>query len=320
LLSCWHNKWMGRRIFHWVSSVDEQMSARLDLLSTSMFQFYQMPAMRNAYQEMVDSEASAQPQTEESLRKAVLAAKPSTVLEVGCGSGRIYERLRDEGLNAKYIGVELSPAIISSNQEQYPDARWVCGDGYDLPVVPGTQDCAFSFYVLEHCVYPRRFLESMLAAIKPGGCLLLTFPDMVASGIFGSQALGLNNQSAKVNLRSGRLIHALIRLWDSRVRLPLALRRAASRPGAFLVNLQPSCLEAAFKMVPDIDVIYVANRCEVIDWARSKDCGVDFPAGQSGAMKKNVLIKITKPSCRHLTISNDQAFNSLGATCPRPSQ
>jgi SAM-dependent methyltransferase len=311
---------MGRRAFHWVSSVDEQMGARLDLLSTSMFQFYQMPVMRNNYQKMVDSKASAQPETEEPLRKAVLAAKPSTVLEVGCGSGRIYERLRDEGLNAKYIGVELSPAIISSNQEQYPDARWVCGDGYDLPVGPGTQDCAFSFYVLEHCAYPRRFLESMLAAIKPGGCLLLTFPDMVESGIFGSQALGWNNQSAKVNLRGGRLIHALIRLWDSRVRLPLALRRAASRSGAFLVNLQPNCLESAFNMEPDIDAIYVANRREVIDWARSKDCGVDFPAGQSGALKRNVLIKITKPSCRHLTIPNDQAFNSLVATCPRPSQ
>jgi SAM-dependent methyltransferase len=282
---------MGPRRFHWVSSVDPNMRAQLDSLSTAMVRFYKMPITRNAYQEMIDSEASGQPRTEATLRKAVLAAKPSTVLEVGCGSGRIYARLQEEGLNARYTGVEMSPEVIASNKRRFPLANWVCGDGYELPVAPETQDCVFAYYVLEHCVYPRRFLESILLAVKPGGCIFLTFPDMAASGIFQSQALGWDDRSARLHLQHGRVLHALIRLWDSRVRLPVALHRASSKPGNFLVNLRPRCLEPHFKFEPDIDAIYVASRREVVAWAHSKGCVVNC-----AELKDNFVLQITKPA------------------------
>src|SRR5438552_19125905 len=136
----------------------------------------------------------------------------------------------------------------------------------------------------------------MLLAVKAGGCIILTFPDMVAAGTFGSQALGWDDQSAKWHLQHGHVLQTLIRLWDSRVRLPLALRRAASRPGAFLVNLRPCCLEPHVEICPDIDAIYLANRREIVEWAQSKGCVVHFPAGEKGPLKSNVLIQISKPS------------------------
>ena len=280
---------MGRRNFHWVSSVDPNMRAHLDTLSTAMVQFYKMPITRKAYQKMIDSEASSQPETEAALRKAVLRAKPSTVLEIGCGSGRIYAGLVEEGLNARYTGVEMSPEVIASNKSRFPLANWLCGDGYDLPVAQESQDCVFAYYVLEHCVYPRKFLESALLAVKPGGCILLTFPDMAASGIFASQALGWDDRSAKLHLRHGRVLHALIRLWDSRVRLPRALHRASSKPGTFLVNLRPRCLEPDFEFEPDVDAVYLASRREVVEWAQSKGCAVNFAGSEN-----SVVIQITK--------------------------
>ena len=116
-----YSNWMGRRAFRWVwSVVIPNMHARLERLSCSMAQFYSMPTTRSAYQEMLDLHTNAQPETEKALRRAVLSAKPSAVLEVGCGSGRIYARLRDEGLTSGYTGVEMSSEIIGAVTTKAP--------------------------------------------------------------------------------------------------------------------------------------------------------------------------------------------------------
>ena len=283
---------MGRRGFHWASSVDPMMQNALSCLSTAMAEYYRTPATRHAYQEMIDSDATAQPETERALCEAVLLAKPSKILEVGCGSGRLYALLKKMGLNACYTGVELSPEVTAANKRRFPAANWICGDGYKLPIAPESQDCVFAYYVLEHCVYPCRLLESMLLAIRPGGSIFLIFPDMIVSGLFASQALGLDDRSAKSHLREGRIFHALIRFLDSRVRLPLALRRASLKPGIFLVNLRPRCFEQPFNFEADVDAVYLSSAREVQEWARSKKCLVYFYPLQ---FKNNIFIQIVKP-------------------------
>ena len=47
-------------------------------------------------------------------------------MEVGCGSGRIYERLVNEGMKGQYTGVEVAPEVDH----------------------PRDTDCVFAFYVL----------------------------------------------------------------------------------------------------------------------------------------------------------------------------
>ncbi|MBM4259529.1 MAG: glycosyltransferase [Deltaproteobacteria bacterium] len=295
LFKCLHEQWLGRRSFRWVSSSDPMMESQLQLLSTRMGRFYSEPATRDAYQAMVDAEASAQPITEGALRKAVLDAQPQTALEVGCGSGRIYKRLLSAGFGGVYTGLEMSPKVIADNQRRLPGAVWICGSGYDLCLPAETQDCVFSYYVLEHCAFPERFLNNLLRVVKPGGRLLLTFPDMKASHIFGSQALGWDDHTAREHVQSGRIFHALVRLLDSRFRLPCALQRAGNTVGPFPVNLTPQCLEPGIKITPDVDAIYAASRDEVRTWAEAKGCTVHFPGGTEGILRVNVLIEIVKP-------------------------
>jgi glycosyltransferase involved in cell wall biosynthesis/SAM-dependent methyltransferase len=295
LFKCLHEQWLGRRLFRWVSSSDPMMEPQLQLLSTRMGRFYSQPATRDAYQKMVDAEASAQPVTEGALRRAVLAAQPQTVLEVGCGSGRIYERLQNEGFRGAYTGLEMSSKVIADNQQRLPGAVWMCGSGYDVCLPAESQDCVFSYYVLEHCAFPERFLNNLLRVVKPGGRLLLTFPDMKESKIFGSQALGWDAQTAREHVQAGRIFHALVRLLDSRLRLPCALRRARNAVGPFPVNLAPQCLQSGIKITPDVDAIYAASRDEVQTWAEANGCTVCFPGGIEGILRVNVLIEIVKP-------------------------
>jgi SAM-dependent methyltransferase len=290
---CVANQLLGRRRFEWVSSTDPGARSRLDQLSAAMIRFYSQEATREAYQAMIDAPESAQPALEGALRGAILREACDNVLEVGCGSGRIYRRLRCEGLRARYTGIEMADHVIADNRARFPEAQWIAGNGYALPVAPESQDCIFAYYVLEHCVYPERFLKRLLASLKPGGRLLLTFPDMIASGIFGSQALGWDRSTAKEHLRQGRLLHAVVRLWDTRLRLPRALRHATTSVGPFPVNLLPQCLETGIEPQPDYDAVYLASRREVEAWAKARGLRVSYPAGQR-ELAPNALIEIVK--------------------------
>src|SRR5207249_3289981 len=116
-----------RRSFEWVSSVSSAKRLELAELSSAMEEFYSHPQTRNFYQGMIDSPETEQPMTEGVLRQAILDFRPSSVLEVGCGSGRIYQRLRQQGYRNAYTGVELSPDVVAANRQRFPEATWVQG-------------------------------------------------------------------------------------------------------------------------------------------------------------------------------------------------
>ena len=283
-----------RRTFEWVSSVSSAKRLELAELSTSMETFYSHPQTRSVYQGMVDSPETEQPMTEGALRQAILDLRPSCVLEVGCGSGRIYQRLRQQGYRNAYTGVELSADVIAANRQRFPEATWVQGTGYDLPVADASLDCAFAYYVLEHCVYPERFLTNVLRIVREGGSLILAFPHFPVSRLFGSQRLGLSEGNAGEHLRAARILHALVALYDSRVRLPRALCRARGKVGPFTVNLRPKCFAPEVKIEPDVDAVYIASRAEILEWAATHALKATFPGGQDGVLRSNVLVKLTK--------------------------
>jgi SAM-dependent methyltransferase len=269
-----------------------------------------MIKLRQAYQAMIDAETNRQPLMEGELRKAILRTRPETVLEFGCGSGRFFERLVQEGMRARYTGVEVAESVIANNRIRFPTAAWHVATFETLPVPQESQDCIFANYVLEHCAFPQRFLESLLDKVKPRGRLLLTFPDFVVFKMFGSQACGWDQKTAKEHLRCGRIFRALLRLWDTRIRLSAALRRARQKVGAFPVNLSPQCFEPGIKIEPDVDAIYVATRAEVQEWAQAQGCQVSYPGGQNHELTTNVLIEMKKP------VANEQVIADFAISSP----
>lgn len=290
---CLKDRRLGRRRFDWASGVDPVAEPRLQHLCSRMERFYSDASTRRTYQGMLDSQEAMQPGTEEALVRAILADCPKTVVEIGCGSGRIYERLRGRGFSGHFTGFEMAPEVITSNRIRFPEAEWRVGSGYTLARDITNADCVFAYYVLEHCVYPERFLRSLMDAVHRTGSVFLVFPDMVKCGILGSQFLGLDFGATREHLRYGRLQRAAIRLWDSRVRLPYGLRRARKRFGAFPVNLSPACLWPEAPLTPDVDAVYIASRDEVLSWARGEGYDVTEPSGE-GVSPGNVLIKISR--------------------------
>ena len=284
------------RQFCWISSVTGD-SAILSELNERMSWFYSQQEGRQSYQVMLDdieqSPSTPEEPDEQYLSQYICKLKPNSILEIGCSSGRIYRQLRNRGYIQQYSGVEVADFIIQKNIQRHPEATWKCASVYAIPFPDNHFDACFSTYVLEHLVYPERALEEMLRVIRPGGELILVFPDFVTSGRFASQQLGFSPASrASQKISSGKILDALVSLYDSRIRLPHALRTARHMYGSFPVNLSPICLSYPEIVGADVDAIYIASKQEVEDWAIARGYSVDYPCGVEDFFAEHSFIVI----------------------------
>ncbi|MFO0941595.1 MAG: class I SAM-dependent methyltransferase [Pirellulales bacterium] len=285
------------RNFNWVST-SNATKQDLDALQKQMLAYYSQDATRSFYQAMLDSATENQPAVLQSLTEEIVDRKPSKVIELGCGSGWILEELVKRGLKAnQYTGAEFSSTVIEQNRQRQPEATWHVLTDYECDEPAGKFDAAYSYFVIEHCVYPERHLEELWRLIRPGGWLYLVCPDFVVGGIFPSQYLGAGQSSAKDLLRKGRVVAGLVSLYDSRIRIRQALANLEQERGNFVINLTPTCLVPGFRLVPDVDAVYISNHRDVIRWASDKHSKAEFPKFGSYAGHSSILFaKIQKPS------------------------
>jgi SAM-dependent methyltransferase len=263
-----------------------------------MSAFYGERDGRQCYQEMLAHQEDGPP-AEESVRrlmpKYVCDLKPERILEVGCGDGRLYRQLRSYGYAGQYVGIDVADYLVRDNQRRHPDAEWRGAKAYHIPFDDGSFDVCFSLYVLEHLVYPESALHEMVRILRPGGRVVLVFPDIAESGRLGSQQLGFSPMgTASERLRDGKFIDALVSLFDSRVRLPRALRNAVRQIGPFPVNTRPICLYYSSLMAPDIDAVYIASKTEVQGWAERNGLKVEYPCGTEGEFAEQAFVVLIK--------------------------
>ncbi|MFL6262032.1 MAG: class I SAM-dependent methyltransferase [Thermoanaerobaculia bacterium] len=91
-----------------------------------------------------------------------LPAPGLDVLEVGCGTGRIYERLVPRLVaNERYTGVDVSERMLAIAREKFPRARFLPGDGYGLGFADGAFDVALAFEVVGHLPEIGPFLREL---------------------------------------------------------------------------------------------------------------------------------------------------------------
>lgn len=281
------------RRFNWMSSVEGE-PAVLDELDRRLAAFYTEAATRFRYEAVLDDARSLQPATEAALLRAILARRPESILEVGCGSARLYRELRAAGYSGVYVGLEIACETIAANRAAHPEAEWVCGPVDSTVLGDRRFDVAFAYFVLEHCTYPAKALRRLADHVRPGGAVLLVFPDFVEMGRLASQALGRASGRARDHLRRGALVDALVAVYDARIRLPRALKRAVRRCGPFPVNLNPRCFLEPDRLEPDVDAVYIASKDEVCAWARRQGLKPSFPAGRQGHFGENALIQIER--------------------------
>lgn len=286
---------MNRRKFHWVSSLSN--SDELIDLSKRLLNWYKKDSSRSSYQLMIDDKDTVEDyenNNEYVVPKYIVAKDCGRILEVGCGSGRLYNRMAQLGMQGEYHGLEVSKEIIAQNKNKYPQANWYEGEVYSLPFENNYFDLVFAFYVIEHLIFPEKALMEMLRTIRPGGSLILAFPDFVSAGRFASQGLGFSYGTASQKLKHGKLLDAAVSLLDSRIRLKKALNDVNKACGPFPINLNPLCLYEPNTMSPDIDAVYVASKKEIENWSIANNYTCFYPKGQEGYFSEHAFTEIIK--------------------------
>jgi len=96
-----------------------------------------------------------------------LPQRECAVLEVGCGTGRIYERLVPRRIdNRCYTGVDLSQRMLALGRARFPAARLLAGDGCGLPFRDGAFDVALAFEVVGHLPAIGPFLRELVRVCR----------------------------------------------------------------------------------------------------------------------------------------------------------
>jgi SAM-dependent methyltransferase len=101
--------------------------------------------------------------------EAVREANPKRMLEVGCGTGELSQRVQRE-LGAEVVALDISPRMVELSQARGIDAR--VGDVQDLPFTDGEFDCAVAAWVLYHLPDVDRGISELARVLAPGGTLV----------------------------------------------------------------------------------------------------------------------------------------------------
>lgn len=91
-----------------------------------------------------------------------------SVLEVGCGTGLVLERIAQFASEAK--GVDLSPGMLEKAKQRGLDVKE--GSATDLPYADESFDVTCSFKVLAHVPDIGKALSEMVRVTKRGGIVL----------------------------------------------------------------------------------------------------------------------------------------------------
>ena len=123
------------------------------------------------------------PLVEDHLIRAVAVARPRRVLDVGCGTGDVTQRLRDE-CNAEVVGVDLSPRMV-----QLTRARGIVAHVANIEALPFADadfDAVVANRVLYHVPDLARGLAELARVLRPGGRLAaVTYSDRHLHEVWG---------------------------------------------------------------------------------------------------------------------------------------
>lgn len=111
----------------------------------------------------------------------VASYRPKTVLDAGCGTGRVAIELARRGLRC--AGVDLDPAMLRRAQEKAPEVEWYLGDICEVELhapdgEPRRFQCAVAagnVMLFVRAGTERRAVANMARHLVPGGLLVAGF-------------------------------------------------------------------------------------------------------------------------------------------------
>jgi len=147
--------------------------------------------------------------------------RPASIVDLGCGPGNSTELLVQRFPDAGVLGIDNSPAMISSARERLPGCRFELGDiGTWQPATP--PDLIYANAALQWTGDHPHLLPRLFASLAPGGVLAVQMPDNL-------------NEPSHVAMRET----ALAGIWADKLRRLGRVRDRLPAPEAYYNDLKP---------------------------------------------------------------------------------
>ena len=99
------------------------------------------------------------------------------IADVGCGNGRFYEHLKDEGYKADYLGIDNSEKLLEIAQKKHPEAKFILGELQNIPIEDHKVDLLVeiaSFHHLPNKELRNKALQEAYRVLVKGGIFIIT--------------------------------------------------------------------------------------------------------------------------------------------------
>lgn len=109
------------------------------------------------------------------------------VLDLGCGTGRLLNRLAAKFPDLKGIGVDLSPQMLNvarQNNQYHPRLIYTSGNAESLPFADNQFDAVFNTISFLHYRDPQQVFSEVSRILKPQGQFYLADSTLVLFVLF----------------------------------------------------------------------------------------------------------------------------------------
>ncbi len=104
---------------------------------------------------------------------ASVVQQPESVLDVGCGTGRLLRRAHASWPGARLIGVDPANGMVETAKRLTPNATFFTGMAEALPLEDASVDLAFSTISFHHWQDQAAGLREIARVLRPGGYFIL---------------------------------------------------------------------------------------------------------------------------------------------------
>ena len=101
--------------------------------------------------------------------------RPSTLLDLGCGTGYFCAPLIDRFQHVSYLGLDLSEEMINYARNHHPNlGAWLASDAERLALKDNSVDLIFSSLAIQWCADLPSLMAEIRRVLKPGGLFVFS--------------------------------------------------------------------------------------------------------------------------------------------------
>jgi malonyl-CoA O-methyltransferase len=100
---------------------------------------------------------------------------PTTILDLGCGTGYFRGALHRRYPQARYVGLDIAAGMVQLARGRCrDDSAWLIADAEALPLAGESVDLVFSSLAVQWCSRPEHLFAELARVLRPGGMCVFT--------------------------------------------------------------------------------------------------------------------------------------------------